>query len=693
MVTRVHRSLRVEELEPRTSPVVLNAAAPIYTFSDRSSDLVQIQFRGPGSAEVLWEGGGVTPLANDDIASITFFNTTQQTMLTLRDMNRGVGGDGITGGDVTTAAANDSLGILRIQAVGGWVTDTNIQVGGNLGQFVIQGNVGAVDVVVGGNVGQAQIQGPATDFVMAAMGAMAGFRVTGPMANCNISAAMSLGQVIVNGDCTGSVIQSGGNVSLVRITGNVMSSAVRSRDLTQLMINGGIVNELIVQAQGTSRSARMLGFVQDSVLFFDRVGSVAVGSLSGSVLASVQGPIQSLQCMGSMINSTVTSWGDCRSVRIGGQLRAENAGDEAIIVNGNLGQLFVGNFVLNPTIRVTGNVNALRFQQTVRSTTLDLRGAVGQLSIGGDVAGANVNIGGNTGSFTARAGVFDSTLAFGGTMGVFRVAGDAARDSIQIVGQATSIQFGGLVGATNIEARVGVGCAIFRGRVSAGSRLQIGGPSGMAQMRGEVADSTLTFVGAVNNLQFMGGLNNTEVTVAGDAPLFRVAGGIHTGSDVAILGSVRNLFCLGGVRAGSGLRITGNVTTCRITDGVALVSSLNIGGAVNTAMITARAGEAAVDFSTVLLGSLQRSLTLTGGIEGRGRVEIVGAADTARMSIQGDMAGRIAPAIFGNVVISGVFTGTLGSPATQAGVGNTLRVGTWGAGWTINPADAFAFFA
>jgi len=244
---RIHHQLSIEELELRVAPVILSGANSVCTFTDTSGDVVLVKFTGGGTANVQWMGGGANPNPNDDIASITLAGTTGRSSLMIRDMNRGTGGDSLTGGFIT-GGVGESFGAIKLFASGGAITDTSIDISGNLKMLYGMGDSTNVDLTVGGNLIKQMMKGDTTGCATTVTGSASFIQIFGNADTTTLSTTGDLTKAMILGNFTESTIDVGGNSSMVMVKGNVTNQTGNlavfdvGGDLNRLFIRGNVSN-------------------------------------------------------------------------------------------------------------------------------------------------------------------------------------------------------------------------------------------------------------------------------------------------------------------------------------------------------------------------------------------------------------------------------------------------------------------
>ena len=126
--SRIHRKLRVEELEPRVHPTTLllgPSGTETFSFQDKDRDDILVTFGGQaGDSVTLLDKKGQDIDDRDDIAQIIFNTASADTSLSI-EVTGGRGKGAAEVGDITDAGIL-TIGSIRVQGAIGDVTVGNV---------------------------------------------------------------------------------------------------------------------------------------------------------------------------------------------------------------------------------------------------------------------------------------------------------------------------------------------------------------------------------------------------------------------------------------------------------------------------------------------------------------------------------------------------------------------------------------
>lgn len=213
---RIHRPLRVEELEPRIAPVILNATGQTLEFTDGDGDLVRVTFSGSNQnrlVSIVGAAGGTPGTAgNPYITSVYFYSQGSTNTTLLIDVIGGTG-DGLTPAGAVTAATNVDVGSILVE---GPITSFS---GRRIATALRSDYDGAV-----ASIGTVNITSTQSDFsgTLSSNGDIGSVTITRSLSG-TIYAGGDLGSVTING---GSGITSAASITAVgQLTGTISATA------------------------------------------------------------------------------------------------------------------------------------------------------------------------------------------------------------------------------------------------------------------------------------------------------------------------------------------------------------------------------------------------------------------------------------------------------------------------------------
>lgn len=299
---------------------------------------------------------------------------------------------------------------------------------------------------------------------------------------------------------------------------------------------------------------------------------------------------------------------------------------------------------------------------------------------GSDIA--SVEIHGST--LASKLSIRDMTTAGGNTLTLGALTTEAGAS----LGGITVTNRGGQLRNTTVTVGDALGAFSLQG-LADHLTMTVGGTVRQAQLLGGTTNTTLTVGGLTTLLKVQGGQANSVFALNGGANQVQLTGGMSA-TGVTVAGAVTNLTITGAMADASSVHVTGTTGTFRVTEGIRGASTVDLDGAAGQVVLNALAGQDSVaSGSRVTLGAdLTKSLTMKGRLAGT--VDITGSAAGRTISVNGGLSGSLLAGVFGNVTVTGSFSGTIGDAGTVAGTRNTLRVTVPGGGGTVTPANAFA---
>ncbi|NOZ21897.1 MAG: hypothetical protein GXP25_12515 [Planctomycetes bacterium] len=584
MSKRVHKALRLEELESRVAPATLSAANPIYTFTDLDGDQMQVKYSGPGTANIQWATGGATPSGNDDIKGITLSGTTASSKLTMKDLNPGTGPDTLVGGSIT-GAAGESFGSIQLLAGKGMVAFTTVDIKQNLGTMNVQGVAGFVNLTVGGNLTKQTFQGDVYYCLTAVQGNTSLYQVTGSMWHSRVKTLGNVNSFQVSKDINyATLIQIGGDAPNVQVKGNMSLSALAAQGTAKITIGGAVTycdgvgaGNLTYLSVGSVNTAGIIGT--------SSIGSFTCkGNLTNALIRS-QGNVGTIQILGNVTGSlkgaptkipTMDLQGNVKNLTIAGDLK-----EAEVVIGGNLGTAKVQGATHATMFSVFGNANQATFSKAVTWSWVGVAGTANTLQFDDSITASFVAVGGKTTTFKALNGLKDSWLWLAG-------------------------------GADNVYLNNGVDNAL----------VGIGGSSlKLLQVTGGLTNNSHITVGEgsascnVTKAQIDGGINNANLTVHGNTNLLKVTGGIQGSSMVDITGQVTTAQLYGtgttaGIATGSTVKMGSLQSSLLVTGGLA--GTVDIVGSAASANITVNG-----DLTGSLLAGVFGNVTVNGNFTGQ----------------------------------------------------------------------------
>ncbi len=235
--SRIHRALRIEELEPRIAldAFLLTVKTPVM-FSDSDGDLIRVALSGPTSGTGLVSLTG-TGTQGVEIQSVLLTDTTAGHSLTIKDMNS-TGGNTLWGGAVS---GRGGLGQLSLTPWSRGVVSAQVSLSGSVGGITVGGDLrpigttGDPSIEVGGTAGKITLKGGLTDGDIHVGGGVKSLSVKGPVLDGSIKLDGTVGSVNVSRGVTGSELVVGAYAKRVALYGGVQDTAI------VLQAAGGVV--------------------------------------------------------------------------------------------------------------------------------------------------------------------------------------------------------------------------------------------------------------------------------------------------------------------------------------------------------------------------------------------------------------------------------------------------------------------
>ncbi|MEW6358687.1 MAG: CARDB domain-containing protein [Planctomycetota bacterium] len=454
------------------------------------------------------------------------------------------------------------------------------------------------------------------------------------IADTHITVTGDLSTMMATGNLTNSSLAVSGVSTMVRVLGNMANASISTGGARMnFMVNGNVTGGSIVTLTGAGATVRVLGAVNDSLVTAENLTSFSAGSMARATVTGSTS-LGRAYCMGAMDASAFISNSNTAFIMVRGNVTVAAPGDEPF--------------------QVLGGHNLDR------------------LMIMGSVTGATINVGGDLGYARIAAGagqIADNvTISVGGNLTRLLFLGETTSSAVHITGDANML--------------------FWQGNVTGGG-LDVDGAVGMMRVFGTLTGATVDIGNGVSrSLMFMGQMDGATVNVTGGVTMARLSG-MTNASRIAITGDTGLFMASGAVEGGSSVQIGGTTGMLRIGKGLLTGSGLTLGGDVDRCMIYGpRDGDSVSSDSTVTLNSnLTKMLMFSGALQGI--VDVAGSAVGSLITVNGNLtgSGRLIAAAFGNVSITGSFSGEIGDGGTAAGVDNTLRVSVSGGGGSLLPND------
>ncbi|NOZ23839.1 MAG: hypothetical protein GXP25_22400 [Planctomycetes bacterium] len=453
-----------------------------------------------------------------------------------------------------------------------------------------------------------------------------------------------------------------GTVTLSDLHGN----APMGTDIGMMLLSNTTVNDkLIVKCVGGRNGGRTMHIG-------DTLGDGSIGQL---LLIAPKGTIE---------NSSVGIKGDVNMVKI-----IADTADIDLQVGGNVDKMFFiataegsnvtigGDLSLFKSVReingsqfrIMGDASQMMFVRHVDGLMLDIDGTAERVKATREIHHSRITIG-DLVSWQSKAVKFSSiavensleSLYLLGNLFDSRITSTCDAESISIFGNVASSIPGHIAvsvrGGHDVQEFIADGGAINAGFAFTGN-------VGTAMIGTVSTQMTLTIQGNLGDGFIEGRTTDSRVDIAGDV------GFLNVGKDVDH----------------STVHIGGNAGQVGI-GGSMVESQLSVDGRVDEMMLQKRRDRYSVDAnSTVTLGSLGIKLTTTGDV--RGTVNIIGSAAGAGIRVGGDLDGSLLASAFGDVTVSGRFSGTIGREGTEAQGEGRLTIGQNAGGQVVPGSSIF----
>lgn len=545
MSVRIHRKLAIEELEPRVSPVVLVGNSPAVTYTDLDGDVVSILFRGAGSATVTWGLGGANPLpGGDEVATVAFAGTGAGSSYDAHIVTKASAAPTLVGGAMT-AAPGVSMGKITLTSPSGIVQNTDINIGGNLGQLTITGVLDN-SAMIG-----------------------AGLTVGGTSQNILINGGMNEAAMTLNGNATKVLVL--GNVTTlsaitpIRCNGNV--NYLKVSGVTSNL--GAVAPATLVGIGGNAAKVELLNGILCEVgaaVDVDIDGNCGVFTVRryvwgadvelGSGPANVMGTITFYR---EFDDSTLTVNGTIRTLLFKDDMAGIGLTDSVLTLNGAINQFGLFSRCQDTTITVNGDIGNLKrgatwyatcVQPDLPSSSVDSethKSGYFKMTVNGNIRGTaappHLLYTGSDFSVTGNVGILQLVGIIGSTV---NIGGNVGRISITHGAQNCSITVGGVVTARIVAYNLVDGADFSVG---------LGGPGGAVLPSFTVLDnmisSTLNTGGDVGTIYVSGNLEGSLLSVGNNSTTKIVVGGnmttsrIETGGNavrVCVQGSMEGIY-------------------------------------------------------------------------------------------------------------------------------------------------------
>ncbi|NOZ24227.1 MAG: hypothetical protein GXP25_24390 [Planctomycetes bacterium] len=689
MITRLHKLLHIEELEPRIAPVgfdVGNPFTPILSFSDGDGSTVDVYFYG------VADGAGSEIEITD------------------------VGGDGNFNGDyidqITLNAGDGSTGVLDIQVSGGTTAGTTVNgitdggLGLSLNTVLHDGSIGTLSLGnivqkletagagANGSIDTLNITGPdpfEADVTVGFSGGVASgwlttFTTAGDLgSSANIQASW-IGSITIGGDFDGQVV----TTTLQNLTVNGADGFTGG-----LLVNGNLENDVLVPNGGISGTITVMGDAQGTIDTFGHLtGTLQANSFNNIEIGDPAtntgnigptGVIDSATTINSLIIygvnlGTVTAPGGITTYEEHGSGSGTtlNAGNPRYVFTDSDGDTFQLTFSGAGQARVideSGNapdgtdIHTISFMGTSDKTSLMIKnlmatgspltldildlietngnplGALRIYNAGGQISVANnITIDGNLGQLFIKGNLDGVDLHTLGNLSKAFVFGSTTNSLFDIDGDLVMAKMmGPVTGSTMFDVEGDTATFMVQAAVT-GSTLDFGGQARMVTVKGDFNTSTLTVGSTADKIVVQGGLDTSTVG-AGALGTFTASGSVVNST-------------ITGTASISRANIRGNLDQSRLVSGGA-VSMIDIRGNVIN-------DSAAVPI--VVGGDLGR-LAIRGNVDNTpfssiALLTVAGNLDL--LSITGTVANTLLPAVAHIDV-----TGTLGKALFRSAVSDT----------------------
>ncbi|MEW6358544.1 MAG: FG-GAP-like repeat-containing protein [Planctomycetota bacterium] len=428
------------------------------------------------------------------------------------------------------------------------------------------------------------------------------------------------------------------------------------------------------------------------------VGSLTFGGPLSNSTFEIGRYLTSLSIGGAVENvNLIVRGADSMGVGLG-RLMVRNGGLQGnlAVQGGNATMIQVlGGDVANSNITIEGNFSNLFVRGAARELDLTVAGNLSREFVFGDLTGGRTTVAGSLLMLMVRGNVIESELTAGvlgrvmvmsgvtdsqftvtnNLSSVFNVRGAVAGLTLETGGDAFRPMFYGNVAGSTLQIGGNVAMLRVSGSLDE-TEISIGGTATSATFSGGMTESTLTVTGTTGRIQASGGIANSTLNLNGGVDMMMLSGGMD-GGVIAAAGNVKRIMLSGLMQNGSVIHVTGGLDMLMTRNGLATGSVITVDGAVQRAMIFGPTGGDALDVeSTVTFGSLSSLAMVSGNLAGAVNIlgDCVVDGRNAFIQVLGNLSGDLLAGLFGNVLITGDFTGDLGRDTTAAGAGNTLTV-------------------
>ncbi|MEW6355384.1 MAG: hypothetical protein AB1696_03585 [Planctomycetota bacterium] len=329
-----------------------------FMFSDSDGDLVKLIYSGLGKADVQWKNGGGVPNADDEITSIEITNSAQNSMLTIRDMNPGVGGDTLNVGHIF--ATGGSFGAIMLAEPRGAVK-ADISIDLDLAMLTIQGAADGLMVKVGGNLTNATFNGDFAGGRLAVSGNVSNLRFGKSISNSFVCVGGNAAMITALHGQTNSLFAIQGNATTMLLSGGLSGSLLNvNGDLRQCLINGPIGNNSFVHVTGNTALFR------------------AIGGVKGNSTLALGGNVGSVQILG----------GESQGIEAGSSVTLGSLQKVALVTGGLAGTFDVTGSAERASICISGDLTGSLLAGVFGNVNINGR-LVGQIGGSNTMPGAN----------------------------------------------------------------------------------------------------------------------------------------------------------------------------------------------------------------------------------------------------------------------------------------------------------------
>ncbi|MEW6359898.1 MAG: C25 family cysteine peptidase [Planctomycetota bacterium] len=338
-----------------------------------------------------------------------------------------------------------------------------------------------------------------------------------------------------------------------------------------------------------------------------------------------------------------------------------------------------------------GSLRILATGGRLFGTTVHVEGDLKMVQVFADTRDLNLSVGGKATTIMAMGAATNTRFTIGGDLSFLRIGGQSETVRLDVDGGASRLFFQGKMTSSTIDIARSAGQIQLRGGADL-TAIAVGGNLGAAMVSGGLTRSALTVGGSATTVSALGGQTAATLNLNGGAGGLMLSGGMD-GAEVNVAGGVTRCMVRGGMRNASSIHITGGAKMLQVMDGLIAGSAITVDGDVSQAMLFgSTVGPSLDQTSSVTLGSLSRMMMVRGNLAGA--VSIRGSAASGGINSQvriiGNLSGDLTAGLFGNVMITGNFTGDIGNAGTVAGIGNYLMVNGASAGRLHPNSSIFA---